>query len=72
MIAAGTCACDGGEIGISYPSCGAVEDVVTVDVKVRGCPPTPMDLLKGLLGAFAGHRRSDEAGLRAAGHPLRV
>lgn len=71
VIAAGTCACDGGEIGISYASCGAVENVVPVDVKIPGCPPTPMDLLKGLLGAFAGDRQSDEATLPAE-HPLRV
>jgi Ni,Fe-hydrogenase III small subunit len=71
VIAAGTCACDGGEIGISYASCGAVENVVPVDVEIPGCPPTPMDLLKGLLGAFVGDRRSDEATLPAE-HPLRV
>jgi len=52
VIAAGTCACDGGEFGVSYASCGAVENVIPVDVKIPGCPPTPLDLLKGLLAAF--------------------
>jgi Ni,Fe-hydrogenase III small subunit len=52
VIAAGSCACDGGEFGISYASCGAVEKVIPVDVKIPGCPPTPMDLLKGLLAAM--------------------
>lgn len=52
VIAAGTCACAGGEFGVSYASCGAVENVIPVDVKIPGCPPTPMDLLKGLLGAL--------------------
>lgn len=52
VIAAGTCACTGGEFGVSYASCGAVENVIPVDVKIPGCPPTPMDLLKGLLGAL--------------------
>jgi Ni,Fe-hydrogenase III small subunit len=52
VIAAGTCACDGGEFGVSYASCGAVENVIPVDVKIPGCPPTPLDLLKGLLGAL--------------------
>ena len=50
VIAAGTCACDGGEFGVSYASCGAVENVIPVDVKIPGCPPAPLDLLKGLLG----------------------
>ena len=52
VVAAGTCACEGGEFGISYASCGAVENVVPVDVKIPGCPPTPTDLLKGILAAL--------------------
>src|SRR5512147_458445 len=52
VIAAGTCACDGGEFGVSYASRGAVENIIPVDVKIPGCPPTPLDLLKGLLGAL--------------------
>ncbi|WP_303904524.1 NADH-quinone oxidoreductase subunit B family protein [Thiohalomonas denitrificans] len=61
VIAAGGCACDGGEFGVSYASCGAVENVIPVDVKIPGCPPTPMQLLKGLLGVLnaAGERISD-------------
>jgi Ni,Fe-hydrogenase III small subunit len=55
VIAAGDCACDGGEFGISYASCGAVENVIPVGVKIPGCPPSPGDLMKGILGAlFAG------------------
>lgn len=53
VIAAGDCACTGGEFGISYASCGAVENVIPVDVKIPGCPPAPLDLLRGLLGALA-------------------
>ncbi|MBB1125879.1 NADH-quinone oxidoreductase subunit B family protein [Thiospirillum jenense] len=52
VIAAGTCACDGGEFGASYASCGAVETVIPVDVKIPGCPPTPVVLLKGILAAM--------------------
>jgi Ni,Fe-hydrogenase III small subunit len=52
VIAAGTCACDGGEFGISYASCGAVENVIPVDAKIPGCPPTPADLMKGILAAI--------------------
>ena len=53
VIAAGQCACDGGEFGVSYASCGAVENVLPVDVKIPGCPPQPVDLLKGLLAAIS-------------------
>jgi len=52
VIAAGSCACDGGEFGVSYASCGAVENVIPVDVKIPGCPPAPLILLKGLLAAI--------------------
>jgi len=52
VIAAGTCACDGGEFGVSYASCGAVENVIPVDVKIPGCPPTPVMLMKALLAAL--------------------
>lgn len=52
VIAAGECACNGGEFGVSYASCGAVENVIPVDVKIPGCPPTPLMLMKGLLAAL--------------------
>jgi Ni,Fe-hydrogenase III small subunit len=52
LIACGQCACDGGEFGISYASCGAVENVLPVDAKIPGCPPAPLDLLRGLLAAI--------------------
>lgn len=43
VIAAG--ACDGGEFGISYASCGAVENVIPVDVRIPDCPPSPIQVL---------------------------
>ena len=52
VIAAGACACDGGEFGTSYASCGAVDSVLPVDVRIPGCPPTPVLLLRGLLAAL--------------------
>jgi Ni,Fe-hydrogenase III small subunit len=54
VIAAGTCACEGGEFGVSYASCGAVENVIPVDAKITGCPPTPNGLLQGILAALGG------------------
>ena len=50
VVAAGDCAVDGGLFGGS-PACvaGGVGAAVPVDLHIRGCPPRPMDLLKGLL-----------------------
>jgi Ni,Fe-hydrogenase III small subunit len=67
VIAAGTCACTGGEFGVSYASCGAVENVIPVDAKIPGCPPTPLALLQGLLAAMQPTRRGvDGAGPSSA------
>src|SRR6266853_1505497 len=49
--AVGDCGCTGGVFGESYASCGRVANVIPVDVAVPGCPPTPIDLLKGILAA---------------------
>jgi Ni,Fe-hydrogenase III small subunit len=49
VIAMGDCGTDGGEFGISYASCGAVANVIPVDAVIRGCPPTPLQLLVGIL-----------------------
>jgi Ni,Fe-hydrogenase III small subunit len=50
VVAIGDCAACGGEFGVSYASCGAVANVIPVDVTIPGCPPTPLALIKGLLG----------------------
>jgi len=52
VIAVGDCGADGGEFGVSYASCGAVHNVIPVDAVVRGCPPTPQDLMLGILEAI--------------------
>lgn len=49
VIAVGDCAACGGEFGVSYASCGAVANVIPVDMVIPGCPPTPLTLIKGLL-----------------------
>ena len=49
VIAVGACAADGGVFAGSYAVEGGVKDVVPVDLHIRGCPPSPVDLLKGLL-----------------------
>jgi Ni,Fe-hydrogenase III small subunit len=49
VVAVGDCAFDGGLFAESYACIGAVSKVVPVDLHIRGCPPDPEALLKGLL-----------------------
>ena len=51
VVAVGDCGRDGGIFGTSYASLGGVGSVLPVDVVVPGCPPTPTDLLHGILAA---------------------
>jgi len=51
VVAVGDCACDGGIFGESYATCGRVANVIPVDVTVPGCPPPPLDILRGILTA---------------------
>ena len=51
VVAVGDCGCDGGIFGESYASCGRVANVIPVDVSVPGCPPPPIDILRGILAA---------------------
>jgi len=61
VIACGDCAVCGGEFGVSYASCGAVENVIPVDVKIPGCPPPPAVLLSGILEALGKGKRRKSA-----------
>jgi Ni,Fe-hydrogenase III small subunit len=49
VVAAGGCARDGGCFAGSYAVVGGVSEVVPVDLHIPGCPPSPTDILKGLL-----------------------
>src|SRR5438876_3577271 len=49
VVAVGDCAADGGMFAGSYACVGGVSAVVPVDLHIRGCPPSPTALLKGLL-----------------------
>jgi len=51
VVAIGDCACDGGIFGESYASRGRVANVIPVDVTVPGCPPPPLEILRGILAA---------------------
>jgi Ni,Fe-hydrogenase III small subunit len=49
VVAVGNCAFDGGMFAGSYAVAGGVSAVIPVDLHIRGCPPDPMALLRGLL-----------------------
>jgi Ni,Fe-hydrogenase III small subunit len=49
VVAVGACAADGGIFASSYAVAGGVKDVIPVDLHIRGCPPSPIELLKGLI-----------------------
>ena len=49
VVAVGDCARDGGLFAGSYAVVGGVSAVVPVDLHIRGCPPSPLQLLRGLL-----------------------
>jgi Ni,Fe-hydrogenase III small subunit len=57
VVAAGDCALDGGCFAGSYAVVGGVSKVVSVDLHIPGCPPSPIQLLQGLLALLEGINR---------------
>ena len=53
VVAVGSCAKDGGCFAGSYAVAGGVADVVPVDLHIPGCPPRPIEILRGLLALIA-------------------
>lgn len=53
VVTVGGCAHDGGCFAGSYAIVGAVGKVVPVDLHVPGCPPRPVEILRGLLALIA-------------------
>ena len=49
VVAVGDCAFNGGIFAESYAVVGGVSNIVPVDLHIKGCPPTPTQLLSGLL-----------------------
>ena len=49
VVAIGDCARDGGIFAGSYAVVGGVASVVPVDLHIRGCPPSPTEMLQGLI-----------------------
>ncbi len=52
VVAVGECACTGGMFRDSYAACGPLSSLLPVDVTIPGCPPPPVDILRGILAAL--------------------
>lgn len=53
VVALGDCGCTGGIFGEGYATRGRVSNVIPVDVAVPGCPPSPRQILTGILTAVS-------------------
>ena len=60
----GDCAANCGVFAGSYAVEGGVSSVVPVDLHIRGCPPSPLELLRGLLALLEDATYSAGAGAR--------
>ena len=49
VVAVGDCAINCGVFADSYACAGPVSSVIPVDLHIPGCPPPPVELLKGML-----------------------
>jgi len=52
VVAVGDCGCTGGVFGESYASLGRVSQVLPVTVEIAGCPPPPLEILRGIRSAL--------------------
>lgn len=53
VVAIGDCGCTAGIFGEGYATRGRVSNVIPVDVAVPGCPPSPRQILTGILTAIS-------------------
>lgn len=66
IVAAGDCAVDGGVFKGSYAVEGGIGAALTVDLVIPGCPPTPTQLLEGLLALLEAQSKPARPGRHAA------
>ncbi len=50
VVAVGDCSINCGVFAGSYALAGPVSAIIPVDLEIAGCPPAPVDILRGLLG----------------------
>jgi Ni,Fe-hydrogenase III small subunit len=53
VVAVGDCACGCSVFAESYATVGSVQAVRPVDLHIKGCPPRPIELLKGLVALLS-------------------
>ncbi len=63
IVAVGDCACHGGFCSGSFATHDGVQAVTSVDVRIPGCPPRPVEIVRALLSAVG--RMSDAERVRA-------
>ena len=61
VVAVGDCGAGCGIIGAAYATCGGVASVIPVDGVVPGCPPAPIEILRGILTAVRRCRAPEAA-----------
>src|SRR3989337_1108449 len=49
VVAVGDCGFNGGIFGEGYASLGGIGKVLQVDAYIKGCPPSPVVMLRGIL-----------------------
>ncbi len=50
VVALGDCGSCGGIFGDeNYAHCGAISNVIPVDAAIKGCPPHPKEIIKGII-----------------------
>jgi Ni,Fe-hydrogenase III small subunit len=65
VVAVGACARDGGVFAGSYAVSGGIATAIPVDLHIAGCPPSPTQLLQGLIALI-------DASVEAKAGPARV
>ncbi len=70
IVAAGDCAADGGVFKGSYGVESGVANVLPVDLVIPGCPPTPLQMLEGLLSLLEAEQPPKRIPAGAASEPF--
>jgi len=65
VVAVGDCACSGGVFAGSYACVGPASAVIPVDLHIAGCPPRPIEILKGLIALLDAAARDGTGGATA-------
>ncbi|WP_207478447.1 NADH-quinone oxidoreductase subunit B family protein [Arenibaculum pallidiluteum] len=61
VVACGACALDGGVFRGSYGVAGGIDQVVPVHLRISGCPPSPAEILAGLVALIEHSARPGSA-----------